>query len=90
MLLAYIVLQCSLVGKVESAPLREETGGDVGSPVEEGDVDLDVLVGLGRLKVAESDGDVAARRVPQVRGGRGRRHGKLGDWAILGGSGELR
>ena len=60
---------CSPVGKVEASPLGEEAGGDVGPPVEERDVDLDVgLVGsLGRLELAEAHGDVTAGRVPQVR-----------------------
>ena len=79
----------SPVGKVEASPLGEEAGCDVGPPVEERDVDLDVgLVGsLGRLELAEADGDVATRRVPQVHRGGGRQ--RLGGAAILGGGGKL-
>ena len=56
--------------------------------MEEGDVDLDVLVGPRSLELAEADGDVAARSVPQVRRGRGQM--RFGVRAILGGCGELK
>ena len=57
--------------------------------MEERDVDLDVLLGPRSLELAEADGDVAARSVPQVRRRRGGGQMRFGGRAILGGSGEL-